>query len=962
MFKSRQVLIAFSIVVFLTVQSITQAKTVYAIPNHNEGYLNAYTVLEEPEGHIEFKDEYDINLGNPVDVTVDVESDILFITAEGSNEVELLNARTFQKIKRVEAENATNLAGIVFSYIDQNTTHVFTIDRGSNKLFAYDWDAVDKTLTPIIPDPNDVNNPNNGVEDLYFLLEPGDPNFGSNSSVFGCGLAIDGENDLLYVSQFGAGYSSVIEVYSIADFENNFFPNVRTINLNDAFEGDDNYAVDIDIDIENQWLYAGGYTGHGNLIRYDLDRDPNASDFGDGIEEVVSGMSGWGVIGLAVDGQYIYMTTYNYLFEVWDTDMPLGLNWYRIDDEKLTQGVGGGGVCVAEVDYVPPFSVDKISDVNDGCVTPRAGEEITYTISYSFNWTEPDDPNLSAFSSIKIEDYLPGEVDFISADPDTGIYDEETHSYVWIITPENYGSPSSLDITVELNKKVTPGEVIENSVVEIVSAIAGQEYKQTAEVQTKICECADSGITIYVDTNAEGDNDGTSWTDAYEDLQSALKEAFPCDQIWVADGTYTPEDEPNSLATFRLVNAVKVYGGFDGGVSGEIEVYERDWLNNETILSGFIDPNEVNYVVTANEWIRWAILDGFTIQRGNLAGVYSEGDLLLLEHNYITDNGIGIYCYETLTPIIRNNFIYDNAIGMAFEDLQEAAIVRNNTVVDNDPMGVYADSDIEPSIRNCIFWGHADANDLIGCYATYSCIEHPTDFYEDPNETIYLGIGEGNIDDNPLFDSGTYFLSSSSPCIDTGEPEETYYHQRDIEKQFRVLYGRVDMGADEYYDCNYTSDADFNSDGIVNFPDYGEFAAHWFETVSNPNWNSLYDLAGDNEAIDANDLALFVDEWLWMDCDTMVDMPMEEQMAMDGTYESMMMSTGLSSSGLAATQAEPTLKEQVDAAQDVIDWLENLWKTDKEARMNIDKKDWEEFMDKIYEWFYAIEDSYLLSQ
>ena len=530
---------------------------------------------------------------------------------------------------------------------------------------------------------------------------------------------------------------------------------------------------------------------------------------------------------------------------------------------------------------------------------------------------------------------------------------------VWVITPENYGSPNSIDITVEINTKVTPGESIENAVVEVVSTIGEQEYRQTAEIETTVCECADSGKIIYVDKDAEeGGNDGTSWTDAYVDLQSALNEAFPCDQIWVAESTYAPAVEPDQFATFELVNAVGVYGGFDGT---ETEVYERDWFNNETILSGYIDPNEVDFVVTADDDIRWAILDGFTITRGFLAGICFEGGSVLLEHNFITDNGIGILCDETQSPIIRNNWIYANTTGMSFVNLQDVAIVRNNTVVDNDPRGVYCDSDIEPSIKNCIFWGHADANDLVGCYATYSCIEYPTDFYEDLNEIIYLGIGQGNIDDDPSFETGDYHLSSTSPCKDAGDPNETYYHQRDIDKQFRVLYGRVDMGADEYYDCDYDLAADFNQDGIVNFPDFGEFAQHWLKTDSDPNWAdwvSYYDLAGDDEAIDVNDLALFAGEWLWMDCETMISFPMEEQGGIDETYEMMMMSSGSSTSGLQEAQIEPTLKEQIDHAQYIIDFLERLWKTDKDLRKTIDKKDWDAFIDKLYEWFDTLEGLY----
>ena len=139
---------------------------------------------------------------------------------------------------------------------------------------------------------------------------------------------------------------------------------------------------------------------------------------------------------------------------------------------------------------------------------------------------------------------------------------------------------------------------------------------------------------IYVKWDATGANDGTSWDDAYTDLQDALATAVSGDEIWVAAGIYIPTSiSTDREATFQLIEGVDVYGGFAGT---ETILDERDPETNVTILSGDIDNNDSQtpiitdittatgnnensyHVVSGSDG---ATLDGFTITAGNANSV-----------------------------------------------------------------------------------------------------------------------------------------------------------------------------------------------------------------------------------------------------------------------------------------------------------------------------------------------------
>jgi hypothetical protein len=152
-----------------------------------------------------------------------------------------------------------------------------------------------------------------------------------------------------------------------------------------------------------------------------------------------------------------------------------------------------------------------------------------------------------------------------------------------------------------------------------------------AEIQALFYEYTGTVVNLFVDLNATGSNNGSSWTNAYTTLQAALA-ALPsssANQIWIAKGTYKPH-ATNRAASFTISSAdAKLYGGFSGN---ETQLSERIVGANETILSGDLlgnDDSNITYVNSSRDDNSYTVLsvlgdnvelDGLTIAGGNSNG------------------------------------------------------------------------------------------------------------------------------------------------------------------------------------------------------------------------------------------------------------------------------------------------------------------------------------------------------
>lgn len=94
---------------------------------------------------------------------------------------------------------------------------------------------------------------------------------------------------------------------------------------------------------------------------------------------------------------------------------------------------------------------------------------------------------------------------------------------------------------------------------------------------------------VFVDADATGANDGSSWVDAYTSLQTALTNSTGDDEIWVAEGVYTPDSETESFTIPGGKDGLRLFGGFDGTESVRSE---RAPGANPAVLSGDVDGND----------------------------------------------------------------------------------------------------------------------------------------------------------------------------------------------------------------------------------------------------------------------------------------------------------------------------------------------------------------------------------
>jgi hypothetical protein len=291
-----------------------------------------------------------------------------------------------------------------------------------------------------------------------------------------------------------------------------------------------------------------------------------------------------------------------------------------------------------------------------------------------------------------------------------------------------------------------------------------------------------NATTIYVKKSATGSKNGTSWTNAYTDLQNALDAATTSDQIWVAAGTYLPTDAPDGTTStgatdrnnaFHLGTDMKIYGGFAGT---ETQLSQRDAATNITILSGDFNTddgvtgsgstlsitgnteNAYHVMITAELTVA-AVIDGFTIKGGN-ANV--SGSISYQSKTYHNGNGGGMYNSSSSPTITNTTFLHNTAVyGGGMFNIDSAPIITNTTFLHNTASsiggGMFNQNSSAPIITNTTFLYNTAGSIGGGMYNNNSSNPIITNTTFSYNTAISGGGGMYNDSSDPMIKNSIFW-------------------------------------------------------------------------------------------------------------------------------------------------------------------------------------------------------------
>ena len=327
--------------------------------------------------------------------------------------------------------------------------------------------------------------------------------------------------------------------------------------------------------------------------------------------------------------------------------------------------------------------------------------------------------------------------------------------------------------------------------------------------------CASTvGKTIYVDDDAPAD---------FNNIQAAIDDSNHGDVIVVKPGTHTGDGnrdidfrgkaitvrsaDPNdpSIVTATVIDC-------DGT---EVEPHRAFKFHSaegpDSVVAGLTITNGCAPPEYRGDLVRCA---GGAVYCSDSSPTISR---CRIEMNKAQNYGGAVYCGGNSSPHIEQCIVRDNIAlwrGGAIICLDDSSpVIVHCTIADNwagHDGGAIQCRSPNPVVHNCILWNNfaRDYGPEICVWGegssltiSYSVVKGGRDHVNVYGHTK-LNWGDGNLFFHPLLRPDLH-LRSDSPCIDAGHPNfSPYPGQADMDGEPRMYGGRLDIGADEFFDSD----------------------------------------------------------------------------------------------------------------------------------------------------------------
>jgi hypothetical protein len=362
-----------------------------------------------------------------------------------------------------------------------------------------------------------------------------------------------------------------------------------------------------------------------------------------------------------------------------------------------------------------------------------------------------------------------------------------------------------------------------------------------------------TGQVKYVSGGFTGGDNGSSWANGFDLLQSALT-ANTCNDlfdVYVAKGfsDYKPSSTGDNTASFNIQSGMRIYGGF-AGTEKSINQRNRALIHstNKTILSGDLGGDDASFDFSNNRFdnsinvvniqaANGSYFDGFTIKGASQNGLKVQNSTASINNSKFIDNSKGLSGLSSYMSVSNCSMMGNNNFGIeingSFADIKESLVANNNPNGNGNGSGILianpTNSNLQTTITNSTIVSNsygifistgsgAVSNNLIkntiiygnnlSGITTVSTAGTTTNIITNSLVQGNTGGTNGNLNGNtvnPQFvsplgntvqsDAGDYRLKDSSPCINVGT--DVGVSPLDLDRNLRPKGGKTDMGAYE---------------------------------------------------------------------------------------------------------------------------------------------------------------------